>query len=333
VKISIVIPTYNRPDQLSRVLDHLLASDVKHPSDVEVIVVDDGSSTPCREVLDSKVAVAPFRLRYLYQKNLGPAEARNHGFREATNDLILFIDDDILVSPDLLERHVQAHLDRPGSVIYGRSPYFEPDVETSAYRYLKGLADEYHRVGSGGVEAADPEYVPIEVVASGNISVEKHQFEGGVYGSGLSIPVSEEFALALKLRNKQTPIYFAPRIVGWHLQPATIQDSCIQNYKYGLGIAEVVAKMPEILELEQVNHVYRHNSPRLDGSTLTTKLKKKIRSVLAPKVVRDRLLGLINFLEKNGVRDAFLFPLYRLVVGTYFFAGIRDGEKRFGRAA
>jgi hypothetical protein len=167
-------------------------------------------------------------------------------------------------------------------------------------------------------------------VASGNISVEKQQFENEVYGSGLSVPVSEEFALALKLRDMNVPIYFAPRISGWHLQPATIRDSCIQNYKYGLGIAEVVAKMPQILELEQVNRVYHHNSLKLGASTTQAKLKKAVRSLLLPQIVRERILGLVNLVEKLTVKDRILFPLYRLVVGTYFASGIRDGEKRFG---
>lgn len=325
IRISIVIPTYSRPDQLSLVLSHLLASDVSGFEDVEIIVIDDGSPTPAQAVAEKIQTFEPIRLKYIYQENSGPAEARNNGFRNAGNEVVLFIDDDILVTPDLIAGHYRAHQERPGSVIYGSSPYAVPTTETPAYRYLLSLTEQYEKDVSANINI-DHEYVPVEVVASGNLSVEKKLFGDRVYGDGLTIPVSEEFALALELRERNIPIYFARHISGWHLQPPTIRDSCIQNYKYGLGIAEVVAKMPEILKLEQIRNIYSHNT-ELRG------LKGSVKSFSTPGPVRKSLLSGIELMEKASVPDKLLFPLFRFSVGNYFAAGIRDGLKRFGPAA
>jgi glycosyltransferase involved in cell wall biosynthesis len=75
--ISIVIPTYNRNDQLSEVLDYVLRSEVDGLSEVEVIVVDDGSALPAKAVVEAIPVESPFTLRCLSQKNAGPGEARN----------------------------------------------------------------------------------------------------------------------------------------------------------------------------------------------------------------------------------------------------------------
>src|SRR6476661_6291621 len=171
MNITVVIPTYNRPEQLGKVLDHLLASDVAGFSNVDVIVVDDGSKVPARYIVESLRPSGVFRLRYIYQENSGPAEARNHGFREADHEIVLFIDDDILVFPGLIGKHFEAHQAFPGSVIFGKCPFVVPEPETASYRFLSSLGEN----GSGGYER-------VNVVASGNLSVEKAMFlPGGVY--------------------------------------------------------------------------------------------------------------------------------------------------------
>src|SRR4051794_17305588 len=123
MNISIVIPTYNRPEQLSNVLDHIFASDSTGFESIEVIVVDDGSKVPAGHIIESMRPTVPFRVRYIFQENAGPAEARNHGFRKAEHEIFLFIDDDILFFPDLIRKHAEAHKKYPGSFIFGQSPY------------------------------------------------------------------------------------------------------------------------------------------------------------------------------------------------------------------
>ncbi|MGH9946969.1 MAG: glycosyltransferase family 2 protein [Pyrinomonadaceae bacterium] len=327
-RLTIVIPTFNRPNQLSDVLDSLFASDIRTFEDVEVVVVDDGSDLPARGIVENFIPRNPFRIAYIYQENAGPAEARNNGFRLAANEIVLFIDDDILVFPDLILKHVEAHREMPGSVICGQSPYAIPSEIDSEYEYLNSL----HNEGFDSIGVQDGErFVGVEIVASGNISVEKHLFKNrSVYAPGLRMPIGEEYELSLYLKNANIPIYLAPQIKGWHLQPATIVDSCKQNYKYGLGIAELAIKRPDVLSLEQLRAIWETNRRLVADDPATLKLKKIVRRLFANRLARTILLWCASS-SKAFVPSALLFVLYRLTVGSFLAAGILDGSKKFAK--
>ncbi|MEZ5424180.1 MAG: glycosyltransferase family 2 protein [Pyrinomonadaceae bacterium] len=329
MQISIVIPTYNRPDQLKSVLKHLLASDTEGFDNVEIIVVDDGSKESARHVVESFDVRPPFNLAYVFQENTGPAEARNHGFRLAKNEIVLFIDDDILVFPDLIRNHFLAHSERKGAVFFGQCPYLVPEIETPAYRYLAELNDQ-------GIAALDHlregRFIRLDTIASGNISFEKSMFTdtGEVYGRDLTIAAGEEFELALRLMKKRIAVFMMPDTKGWHLQPATIADSCKQNYRYGKGVAEVITKMPETLTFPPVANLYLHNNPIQPGDPISLKTKKSIRRLLTP--IRGALLDVATIMEKILPDGKVLYMVFRTIVSTYFVAGLRDGMREFGES-
>jgi glycosyltransferase involved in cell wall biosynthesis/GT2 family glycosyltransferase len=104
--ISVVIPTYNRVDQLRGVLGGLAAqTGLDEPA--QVIVVSDGSTDGTDEYLRSPAC--PLPVLALSQANAGPAAARNHGVREASGDLVVFVDDDVVPAPELLAAHLHHH--------------------------------------------------------------------------------------------------------------------------------------------------------------------------------------------------------------------------------
>src|SRR3954454_5121459 len=103
VRISIVIPTYRRPDLLRRCLQSLREQDADTRS-FEVVVVDDGSGDETPQVLDEFGVIA-----VVQPVNNGPAAARNKGVATATGELVLFLDDDIAAAPDLLSTHLRLH--------------------------------------------------------------------------------------------------------------------------------------------------------------------------------------------------------------------------------
>lgn len=322
MQVSIVIPTYNRPAQLSNVIRHILASEVEGFDAIEIIVVDDGSSVPAGEIVESINPPEPFRLKYIYQDNAGPAEARNRGFREAEFDIVLFIDDDILVLPDLIKRHCEAHEMLPGSVIFGRSPFVEPNPSTASYRFLASFFDE-----------PKTDYERVTLVASGNLSVERRMFlPDGVYKNGLRVPAAEEFELEQRLNEQGVPIYIAHRAVGWHLQPSTIADKCVQEYKYGIGAAEVWTKLPEIARNAHIASFILENG-YIDWSKdpMGRKAKKLIKSLVAGRLARSGALALANMIERTLPSDRLLFPLYRYLCGINLFAGVREGLETFDR--
>jgi glycosyltransferase involved in cell wall biosynthesis len=100
--VSVVTPTFNRPDRAERLLDALAAVEAP-PGGFEVVVVDNGSGDDTTERLLARVATSPFPLRPLrVEVNHGPARARNLGWQEAAAPFIAYVDDDCLPDPGWL---------------------------------------------------------------------------------------------------------------------------------------------------------------------------------------------------------------------------------------
>lgn len=101
-KISVVIPTYNRADKVRKAIESVLAQGF---SDLEVIVVDDGSSDGTKQVLNEEYGD---RIRYFFQRNQGASVARNRGVAEARGEWIAFLDSDDLWETEKLECQLKA---------------------------------------------------------------------------------------------------------------------------------------------------------------------------------------------------------------------------------
>ncbi len=98
--VSVVIPTYNRSDVLTRAINSVLMQDFK---DYELIIVDDGSTDRTREILDGYST----RIRIAVQQHAGVSAARNRGIELASGELIAFLDSDDEWLPLKLGKQVQ----------------------------------------------------------------------------------------------------------------------------------------------------------------------------------------------------------------------------------
>ncbi|GAC1342435.1 MAG: glycosyltransferase [Ktedonobacteraceae bacterium] len=110
-RVSVVVPTYKRPEMLRRCIAALMAQDFE-PTDYEVIVADDAANDETRqevEELASRMHRDGRMLRYVpVQGAHGPAAARNAGWRVATGEIIAFTDDDCVPSAGWLSAGVAA---------------------------------------------------------------------------------------------------------------------------------------------------------------------------------------------------------------------------------
>ena len=95
-KVSVIIPTYNRAKYISEAINSVLNQSFK---DFEIIVVDDGSTDNTRAILEPYLC----KIKYCYQKNSGPAKARNEGIKIAKGEYIGFLDSDDLWLPEKLK--------------------------------------------------------------------------------------------------------------------------------------------------------------------------------------------------------------------------------------
>src|SRR5690606_20874831 len=108
LKVSVVVPTYRRPDLLERCLSALLAQDLP-PDAYEIIVADDGPSSDTAELVSRMTRVQGPALLYVpVTATQGPAGARNAGWHTARADLIAFTDDDTQPDPGWLSAGLRA---------------------------------------------------------------------------------------------------------------------------------------------------------------------------------------------------------------------------------
>jgi glycosyltransferase involved in cell wall biosynthesis len=112
-KVSVVIPTHNRAALLAETVESARAAG----GDLEVIVVDDGSTDETAEV-----CAALEGIRYVrFGRNRGQAEARNAGIREASGEFVAFLDDDDLRLPGTVDGQVRVLEGEPAAaLVYGR---------------------------------------------------------------------------------------------------------------------------------------------------------------------------------------------------------------------
>lgn len=95
---SIVIPVYNRPDEIQELLESLLVSHYKE--NYEIVVVEDGSTIPCRDVVD--IFKNKLNISYYFKDNSGPGDSRNFGMRKAQGDYFLIFDSDCIIPKEYL---------------------------------------------------------------------------------------------------------------------------------------------------------------------------------------------------------------------------------------
>ena len=98
MKYSLIIPVYNRPDEV----DELLASlEVQTLKDFEVVVVEDGSAIPCQNVVNEHAS--RLALRYFQKENSGPGQSRNYGAERSQGEYLIVLDSDCVLPPGYLQ--------------------------------------------------------------------------------------------------------------------------------------------------------------------------------------------------------------------------------------
>jgi glycosyltransferase involved in cell wall biosynthesis len=94
VKYSVIVPVYNRPEEIRELLGSLLTQTYRN---FEIIVVEDGSSTRCENVIDE--FRDRLKIQYFYKPNSGPGPSRNEGAKLAGGDYFVFFDSDCIIPP------------------------------------------------------------------------------------------------------------------------------------------------------------------------------------------------------------------------------------------
>ncbi|MCG8442994.1 MAG: glycosyltransferase [Caulobacterales bacterium] len=105
--VTVVVPTFRRPDPLRRSLESLMAQRLDVDAQVEIVVVDNSPDGEAREIVEPYVRDGAYRVRYVSEPRPGVSNARNRGVREAAGAYIAFLDDDEEASPEWLASHLR----------------------------------------------------------------------------------------------------------------------------------------------------------------------------------------------------------------------------------
>lgn len=108
IKFSVIIPVYNRPEEVDDLLASLARQSVKN---FEVVITEDGSTVPCKEVCDRYSG--QIDVRYFFQENNGRSPARNNSMEHATGDYFIFFDSDCVIPEDYFEKLTAVLEERP----------------------------------------------------------------------------------------------------------------------------------------------------------------------------------------------------------------------------
>jgi glycosyltransferase involved in cell wall biosynthesis len=205
---SVVIPTYNRLDRLRRLLGAI--ADLRWPADdFELVVVSDGSTDGTDDYLRS--GRAPVPVHACFQANQGPAVARNHGVESARGEMILFLDDDVVPDPRLIEEHARSHVGDGGrSIVIG--PMLTPAdfVMTPWVRWEQAMLEkQYDDLREGRYVAGSRQFY------TGNVSLARQQIlDAG--GFDPQFRRAEDIELAYRLEAAGARFVFNPDAVTHH---------------------------------------------------------------------------------------------------------------------
>jgi len=98
MKYSVIVPVYNRPDEVEELLESLGTQTFR---DFEVIIVEDGSKIPCKDVCDKFAGILD--LHYYFKPNSGPGQSRNYGVERANGDYVVIVDSDAVLPPGYMQ--------------------------------------------------------------------------------------------------------------------------------------------------------------------------------------------------------------------------------------
>ena len=104
MKYSIIVPVFNRPDEVDELLESLSNQTQK---DFEVIIVEDGSVRTCKDVCDKYADILV--LHYYAKENSGPGQSRNYGAERAQGDYLIILDSDVVLPTGFIEA-VELHM-------------------------------------------------------------------------------------------------------------------------------------------------------------------------------------------------------------------------------
>ena len=317
MKISVVIPTHNRADALDRTLSNLSKQEFEEAW--EVIVVNNLCTDDTDSVVNNRSFPVPLQL--VHRDDIpGPSAARNAGAAHASGTYLLFMDNDILVEPDFLKRHLRS-LDRhPGYWIVGQVVNL-PEMEATPFgRYRKSLFP---------LVPPEEEVRETEAITGQTLSMPRADFEA-LHGFDESFFVAsgEDRELLMRAKRKGIKLLLDPGIVVLHNDWAgsTIQDFCLRHRLYTQTEPLFWQKYGDAYPRQRL--VKENSPPRWTVDSFSLIVWKRTKQILGSRFGQAALLSSCVALERFWPWPPLLWRLYRLALAGAIYRGFQDGLHR-----
>jgi len=236
--VSVVLCTLNRMDKLSNVVSSIFSAACRTlGADVELIIVDNGSTDKTLDVAHSLANDAPIPVQVLSETEKGLCRAKNRGIKAARGQIVVFTDDDCEWAPDYLEVLLRSYGDDAGVAIKGGR------VELGDPSDLPFTIKTESRM-----EVYDGSRHPGGFVHGCNLAVARAVFETiGLFdenfGPGAPFRAAEETDLVYRAFKAGVPILYIPDLVVYHHHGRKkISDIAKLNWYYQLGNGALHAK-------------------------------------------------------------------------------------------
>jgi len=313
-QLSVIIPTHDRPAALQRLLAGLESQRAEDES-IEILVVDDGSSTPVGPGLSRSI-------RVLRRERGERSTARNHGAAQASGELLLFLDDDLEPSTGLLAAHLAAHREWPGCLAVGeiRLPQAWAGHPFGVFRQALELRE---------VPASRGPARQSNFATAANMSLRRRRFLA-LGGFDPLLASAEDQDLALRHSSDGGLIVYLPDAGATHHdENAALAEYC---RRVEWGAEHMVGFMEKHVDLPANRDRVRVNGPLRWDDPLPLRLKKIGKAILGNQLCIRALLALIREIEGRQPRSRQLPRLYRVLIGIHLQRGLRRGW-RSGRRA
>ena len=237
MKYSIIVPVFNRPDEVDELLQSLVGQTLK---DFEVVIVEDGSEKPCKDVCDKYAG--KIDLKYFMKKNSGPGQSRNYGAERANGEYLIVLDSDVVLPEDYLKA-VDDELNREPSDAFG-GPDCAHDSFTETQKAISYSMTSFFTTGGirGGKKKLDKFYP-----RSFNMGIRRDVY---MHLGGFSkMRFGEDIDFSIRIFKAGCKCRLFPEAWVWHKRRTDMRKFFRQVYNSGIARVNLYKKYPESLKL------------------------------------------------------------------------------------
>lgn len=237
MKYSIIVPVFNRPDEVDELLESLTHQTF---NDFEVIIVEDGSKIPCKDVCvkyENKLDI-----KYFEKQNSGPGQSRNYGAERASGAFLLILDSDVVLPEGYLQA-VEDELTREDADAFGgpdaAHPSFTPIQKAISYSMTSFFTTGGIR---GGKKKLDKFYP-----RSFNMGIRRETY---MLLEGFSkMRFGEDIDFSIRIFKAGCRCRLFPEAWVWHKRRTDFRKFFRQVYNSGIARINLYKKYPESLKL------------------------------------------------------------------------------------